>query len=110
MQARVSVFKTSTEYGAVVDNKSMTQWLETSFWSLRSDRRRHMFLDAATVLHAQPLQDLRCVWTAMVQVDDDLEAEPSAMCIVDDCLAELVTCSLMSVERKRHESWRGVHR
>ena len=98
LQARVSAFRISAANGTVVNNKSMTQWLETSFWGLPTDRHRQMFLDAATVLQAQPLEDLRCAWTAMVQLDDHCADEPAAAaCIVDACLAELVASSLVSV-------------
>ena len=82
----------------------MTQWLQTSFWGLRTRKQRHMFLDAAVLLHGQPLQDLRCAWTAMVQFDDHLADNPdAAACIVDECLAELVSSSLVSVHDKRQE-------
>ena len=84
----------------------MTQWLQTSFWGLRTRKQRHMFLDAAVLLHGQPLQDLRCAWTAMVQFDDDLADDPdTAACIVDGCLAELVSSSLVSVHKRQQESW-----
>ena len=101
VQARLKAFKNSAANGAVVDNKSMTQWLETSFRGLPSDRHRHMFLDAATVLLAQPLQDLRCAWAAMVQYDDDCEADAAA-CITDGCLAELIASSLVSLETQHY--------
>ena len=103
-QARVSAFRSSAASGAVVDSKSMTQWLNTSFSGLPSDRHRHMFLDTAILLHGQPLRDLRCAWIAMVQFDDDLADDPdTAACIVSDCLAELVTSSLVSINDDRHE-------
>lgn len=76
----------------------MTQWLETSFHGLPTHSHRHMFLDAATVLHAQPLQHLRCTWTAMVQLDDDCEDAPDAAAsIVDAGIAELVASSMISI-------------
>ena len=86
----------------------MTQWLETSFWGLSSDRHRHMFLDAATLLHGQPLQDLRGAWAALVQLDDDFEDAPdAAACVVETCIAELVASSLVSVGGDgRVQDWR----
>ena len=82
----------------------MTQWLNTSLSGLPSDRHRQMFLDAAILLQGQPLQDLRCAWIAMVQFDDDLAADPdAAACIVSDCLAELVTSSLVSINDDRRD-------
>jgi hypothetical protein len=45
----------------------------------------------------------------MVQVDDDLTNAVDAMCVVDDCLAELVTSSLVSIDSNIH-GWKGVHR
>ena len=97
-QAKILAFQTTAAKHAVVDDKSMTEWLATSFWGLPSDRHRHMFLDAATLLHAQPLQDLRFAWTAMVQFDDDcMDAPDAAMYSVDACMDDLVTSSLISV-------------
>ncbi len=57
-----------------------------------------MFLDAALLLRGQPLQDLRCAWTAMVQFDDSLIGDPDgAARIVSNCIAELVTSSLVTI-------------
>ncbi len=88
----------------------MTQWLATSFWGLPSDRHRQMFLDAATLLRAQPLEDLRCAWIAMVEFDDDCAEHPDAAPgSVDACLETLVASSLISIpitEEKR--AWVGV--
>jgi hypothetical protein len=70
-----------------------------------------MFLDAATLLHGQPLQDLRCAWIAMVQFDDGFADGPdAAACVVDDCLAELVAASLVSSDdgRRQQGSWEDV--
>ena len=66
-----------------------------------------MFLDAATVLHVQPLQHLRCAWISMVQFDEDCEADSSAAAsIVDACLAELVTSSLITISNHRYQQER----
>ena len=79
----------------------MTQWLATSFWGLPTDRHRHMFLDAATLLQGQPLQELRSAWIAMVQFDDDCADDPDAAAgSVDACLAELEASSLVSIETR----------
>ena len=90
----------------------MTQWLASSFSGLPSDRHRHMFLDAATLLEGQPLQELRSAWTPMVQVDDDLVDDPvAAAYIVDDCLAELVASSLISISTSIDSGgWIGLER
>jgi hypothetical protein len=101
-QAKAAAFSYSAANHVIVDDKSMTQWLATSFWGLPSTRHRHMFLDAATLLQEQPLQDLRCAWTAMVQFDDDCVNDPdAAACSVSACLAELVTSSLISIRDDR---------
>jgi hypothetical protein len=70
-----------------------------------------MFLDAATVLHAQPLQYLRCMWTAMVFHDDcaDDPLAAAAACSVDACIAELVSSSLVSVSDSSHEQDRPTY-
>ena len=86
----------------------MTQWLASSFWALPTDRLRQMFLDAATVLHAQPLQHARCAWTAMVQFDDDFAGDAAAAaCSVSACIAELVTSSLVSFIKVEHDDEGG---
>ena len=97
-QAKVAAFKLSAANGVVVDDKSMSQWLATSFWSLATDRHRQIFLDAATVLRGQLLQDLRWAWTAAVQLDDDCADDPGAAAsIVESCLVELKTSSLVGI-------------
>ena len=104
-------FHTNAANGAVVDDKSMVQWLATSVLSLPSNRHCHMFLDAATVLLAQPLQHLRCTWIAMVQADDQLKFSDAAACSVDAILAKLVSSSLISITNSRYEpvGMAGMH-
>jgi len=149
-QAQIAAFRSRTAGSAITDDASLHQWLAAGFWALPTDRHRHMFLDAATLMHAQPLearhslgslferlmvdpqplrrvrtlqsrnrtvmiitcvsmlQELRCAWTAMVQLDDGCEEDVAAR-RVDACLAELVASSLVSVSEGFYRTtwWEG---
>ena len=109
----VSAFQISAANGVIVDDMSMTQWMQTSFWGLRTDRHRHMFLDAAILLQGQPLQDLRYTWTAMVHLDDDCAEDPDAAAYsVSACIEELVASSLISIKDSTggQQWWKGLQR
>ena len=110
LQGTIAAFRSSTGGGAITDDTSLQQWLAAGFWALPTDRHRHMFLDAATLMHAQPMRELRCAWTAMVQLDDGCTEDPAAR-NVDACLAELVASSLMSVSEGfyRTARWEDLH-
>ena len=92
----------------------MSQWLKTSFQGLQSNRLRHMFLDAALLLHGQPLRDLRSAWIAMVQLDDRVDLAAAAARTVDACVEELVASSLVSMNNDRRgiyeAGWKAVQR
>ena len=62
-----------------------------------------MFLDAATVLHAQPLTDLRCAWTTMIQLNNSPDDPVAAACSGDAIVAELITSSLVSIDGSRQD-------
>ncbi len=109
-QAKAAALLSSTAGGAITNDASMHQWLAAGFWALLLDRHRHMFLAAATLMHAQPLRELRSAWTAMVQLDDGC-GEDAAARNVDSCLAKLVASSLMSVSEGFFwaASWDDLH-
>ena len=99
--------------GAVSQAQSGKRWLEASFWALPTDRHRHMFLDTAILFQAQPVHDLRCAWTAMLQINGDCVEDPDAAArIVDGCRADLVESSLISINEYSPQKpwWEDVHR
>ena len=97
-QAKLAAYRENAAAGAAVDDRFLTQWLKTSFVALPSDEHRHMFLDAATLMHGEPQAHLRATWVAHMQLDFGLTSTAAGF-TVSDMLAELVDSSLVTVTR-----------
>ncbi len=82
-----------------VDGKSLTQWLEPSFWALPRNEHRQMFLDAATLMHGEPQAHLCATWLAHVQLDRGL-VYSAARFFVDSLLEELLNSSLVTTDQQ----------
>ena len=97
-QATLEVFKSDAAAGATVDDKTLSKWLEPSFWALPSDQHRQMFLDAATLMHGQPQAHLLAAWVAHVQLDAPAGLSDDAAGLkASSLLAELITSSLTTI-------------
>ena len=68
-QAALEAFEANAIQSASVDDMSLTRWLESSFRALPSDQHRQMFLDAGTLMHAEPQAHLQATWVALLQLD-----------------------------------------
>ena len=73
-RANPAAIRADSADGMPGDEKSLTEWLQTSFWALPSDQHRHMFLDVATLMHGERLIHLSVTWRAHVQLDHALLA------------------------------------
>ena len=96
-QAALDAYTATAAYGATVDDKSLTRWLEPSFWALPTDQHRQMFLDAATLMHGQPQAHLRAAWSAHVQLDRGWD-DNAAGRVTTSLLAELLNSSLVTID------------
>ena len=98
-QEAVDDFSKGLTAGALVDDRSMTQWLESSFRALRSDDHRQMFLDAATLLHGELQLHLCAAWAAHMQLDprrEDMDRDQAGRA-VSRLLKNLLDSSLVTI-------------
>ena len=109
-RAHPAAFRPEPADGTPGEERSLTEWLETSYRALPSEQHRHMFLDAATLMHRRPLAHLHVTWVALVHLDSAAAAaitDDAAEFAVDRLLTELLDSSLIAMTHVPDDIQRG---